>query len=988
MALYKTILLLTLLWLVCSIFEPKSNDIALGGGYIGTIIAIISLIASAATLLSLKKPKLANLDDALQTNATQGAYIPLVVGRGRVGPIFCFVEDWNGGALAAPERAQLPGSSMLGTAFGFAKGGGSGPSQPSYQEAALHIICVGPASELIAIYQNGELIWKGPINPASSPSGSTFQALNGEGYFEVHWGFPDDPVLTRLQNSPKHGLAVNYAYAFKIFWVPKNLGPTRQWPRLEYELRCPCYSQIASTPSEIPLEGDDAHPTFEEWEPRPPGYTPSNHLDTDRVVFSVNGYDSSSRTLFLQDDTITGTQASFTSLFTPGGIVKVWTWDRTVAHLGGVGSNNLSTLLPNNSEWRYFWIAASRYQNPSNPLSGTLITLGPEIGYSEIKRLDLSAAPPHAGGLNPEQGYSSPVSTENSDGINYIHLVDQLLFAKYPYGAGRNRAKFDARSIEAAAETAQAEKIRSALVIRDGEGLESVLATIMQDAGLFIPWDVQVGKYVFRLLRYEVSNSNIPPEAILKQPSMEAIQGQRPADVIAFTFKDRFRNYREAPLKVTDSGQVVESETQKARKVPIEITNDRDSVARMAPRRQQEVMANLATLTFETNHATQLATPGERFTAEETEPGIQFLITEVTRDVNSSKVVLDVVPDTYNPPTPGEGAIAPLMSYLQPPISTATPVEQLVRFKAFELPRGLSQDRVQVLFGASRSGNKTLSVLAWGSRTEDQFSVVGQGVIFAAGVLVDGLSAAGKVLHEDPVEVEVDNVADFMATPDLTLDETSWRVGSQIVVIGNEICFLRSVGSEPFSLSGLIRGRAGTLVEDHPAGTEFYIMAASAVLSVYSSLFAPGTTLYYKLQAQERAKAVDVGEVEFQSIPIVGKSYTPLAVTGLRQASLNNSYDSSGDVRLDWCYQSNEFRRTGLGTQGFGQVSGRSSPRGFFLVEVVGVDKFTTTNPYFVLDTSLRTSLGLDSMASWTVRVSHVEGSFTSTPTSITLSPA
>ena len=961
-------------------------EIVTAGGYIGTIIAIISLIASAAALLSIKKPKIANLDDALQSTATQGAFIPLVIGRGRVGPVFAFVEDWGGGALFTQQRSLLPGMSSIGTALGFAKGGGSGPSQPSYQEAALHILCVGPASELIAIYQNGELIWKGPINPQSAPSGSTFAALNGEGFFEVHWGFPDDPILTRLQNSPKHGLAVRYAFAMKIMWVPKNLGVTRQWPRLEYEVRCPCYSQIATTPSEIPLEGDDAHPTFEEWEPAPPAYVPSGRLPADRVVFEIMAFNAATRTCSLEDRVLPGTQASLTSLYPPGGIVKVWTENNSV----GLASDNMSSVLPVNQEWKYFWIISSVYV--ATGFGHTDIVLGPEVPASDIKRLNSTNPPYVPGGLVTEIGWASPVSTENSDGINYIHMVDQILFSKYPYGAGRRRTKFDPRSIEAAAEIAQKEKIRGALVVRDGEGVESVLASIMQDAGLFIPWDAQVGKYVFRLLRYEVSNSDIPPEAILKQPSMEAIQGQRPADVIAFTFKDRFRNYREAPLKVTDSGQVIEYETQKARKVPIEITCDRDSVARLAPRRQQEVMANLATLSFETNHATQLASPGERFTATATEgEGIQFLITEVERDLNSGKVVLDCVPDTYNPPTPSEGSVS-LLSYQQPPISEATPVEPLVRFLALEMPRGLSSDRVQVLFGASRSGNKTLSVLAWGSRTEDQFSVLGQGVIFAGGVLHEDLPASSPTLLTGAIEVEVDNLSDFLASSDLTLDEVSWRAGRQILVIGDEVCFLQSVGTtsdiEVFTVNGLIRGRAGTRQVTHAAGTPFFIMQAPAVVPLESSLFLPGATLYYKAQAQERAKTVDVGAVDHQSLPIVGKAFKPLPISGLRQPTMRPSYDTAADVRLDWCYHSDEFRRTGLGTQGFGQISGRSRPKGFFRVEIVGVEDFISEDPFIVFSVSARTSFGLDALPSWVVRITHVEGSFTSDPVSITLSPA
>lgn len=979
----------------------ESQEPVLAGEYIGTILYLAALIASAAVILSQKKPKIASLDDAVQSSATQGAYIPLVIGRARLGPAFCFVEDISEDASFALLAQPMFLSSMasgIGRALGFAKGGGA--SVPNnYKENALHVICVGPASELIAIYQNGEAIWRGPINPKTHPSGTLIQVGNGsEGFFEVHWGFPDDPILDRLRdNTKRHGLEVNYAFVFKIFWRYKDLGQSRNWPRLEYEVRCPCYSQITSTASEIPLEGDDKHPTFQEWIDANPttGYINFGYTADDRVTFQVFGFNAATRTVQIRDVDLSGQNPTFTDLFPPGSVIKIWSKNKDSGLYGPsvIASSPLSSVISQNDTWKYFWIQKSLYQPGLGPGGLTEVVLGPEIPASEIK--DPVATAPVMVPASPPPNWHSvvqPVSTEGSDGVNAIHIIDQILFAKHPYGAGRDRSWFDPKSIELAAETMQTEKIRAALVVRDGEGVQSVLASIMQDIGLFIPWDVQVGKYVFRLLRYEESNSDIPPEAILESPTMEAIQGQRPADVIAFTFLNRDRNYRETPVRVTDSGQVSEYETQKARKVPIEITNDPDSVNRLAPRRQQEVLANLASLKFACNHAVQLATPGERFTANATEgPGLQFLITEVQRDINSSKVEIEAVPDSYNPPEPPALAVP---SFL-PPVATPPadnnykPPVGLLDFEAFEVPRSLSNGQIQVLVAAGRKSTKTLGSIVWGSRDGLSFTVMGEGPVLAYGTLAQDIEAGGPVYDTDgSYEISAEFPSDLLGLLDLSMDEDSWRAGQQVLLIDNEIIFLKRFLSGPFRLSGLIRGRAGTVPQTHGEGTPFFVIPTALSMPIESALFAPGVTLHYKAEARERSRSSGVIDVTAKTLAIQGLAFKPPPVSGLRQASLRTDYATGSDVELTWNYFSDEFKITGLGTQPFGQISGISNPRGFFLVEIVGHTSFQVTVPSITIDVATRSSFGLDALASWQVRVTHVEGSFSSQPVSITLYPA
>ena len=966
-------------------------------------LAIASLLVSAASLLIRKKPKVANLDDALQSVATQGAFIPLVIGRQRVGPIFAWVEDATPGLAAlAPQNRNLNlggGNSMVGTQGSFGKGGGGVPQQPSYLENALHLLCVGPASSLRAIYQNGEVIWSGNIDPLSHPSGSLLPAgdSNGsEGAFEVHWGFPDDPILTDLQNSKYHGLAVRYSHVMKILWKPKNLGQSRQWPRLEYEVTCPCYSNIASTPSEIPLEGDDSKPTFGDV------FQPDTLADlyavnqgavdrTWRVEFWFAGSRSATREVILSEKDLDTAQDDLTPLFVSGGILKIRTSDRTATPIGGLTSQfgeSIAWLLPSNNEWRYFWIIRSyRTVFTDNGAIFTSVVLGPEVDSSSLRNNQTD--PPYVAGTDPSGngrrlGNVRPVSIANSDGINAVHIVDQFLFARYPYGCGKDRSQFDARSIEVSAEIAQAEKIRGTAIVSDGDGGKGVLSSICQDLGLFIVWDVQVGQFVFKMVRYEETVVDLPEGIVVEAPEMLAVQGIRPADVLAFTFKDRERNYREFPVRVDDSGQIEDTQSQRAKKIPIEVTSDRDSVTRLVPRRQQEAMANLVSMTWKTKNSTSQACPGQRFTASAIEgAGMQFLITAVKRDLNSSEVALDTVLDAYNPPFIEEPAFANRLTAT----TDRADVEQVSAFDAFEMPRVLSSERIEMLFLSSRTNSRTQSSIVWGSRDGLQFSILGNCPIVVSGVLVDALSADGPCFSPGSIEVDFLGNEDVSSLFDLSIDTDGWRAGKQIMLIGSELIFVqKGENGHPDTLTGLIRGRCSTLMTSHAAGTRFYILPASFVVTIVNTMFVAGTELHFKAQAATRNRTADLGLLEPKSVTVQGLAFRPLPVLAIRQSSLRPDYPiGAASVDLTWNYFSDEFQKTGLGTQPLGAASGQSPPRGYFLVEFGDQKIQIDTNSVSIL---LADRSVLDTLPSWDVTITHVEGSFSSDPRTLTLVPA
>lgn len=970
-----------------------------------TWIAIVSLAVSLTLALTQKKPKAAPLDDALQSTATRGAYIPLLIGRHRVGPIFAFVSD----ATSSFAFDGGPGSQP-----GFGKGAGGIPDPGSYFENALHILAVGPGARLDAIYQNGETIWKGPITPSSHPSGSEF-TIADQGTFRIYWGFKDDPVLP----SEVTDVASNFALTLKIVWLPKNLGQSRTWPRLEYEIESPCYSQIAGSSSELPIEADEALPTWESAGFDPPLDTAVGNLPEDKIQLAIHKIVSLPGGLYAVKVVTKRANSGFhpqwdraRQQFYEGSIFKLAVY--STSSLGdsvetvpyGTAVSPATAGIAAANVWKYFWVRdcyihATSILPPSlagaEYLDEIVIVLGPEITGNYVYNQDavVPSVPSIGYPANPiaTVGLVEPLDASGTDGVNPIHIVDQLLFAKRPYGAGKDRSKFDPRSIEEAAIVLQNEKIRGSIAVRDGEGIESVLSTIMQDCGFFISWDPQTGLFVFKMLRYDDPSvvTDLPKEMILKRPQMLSIRGGTAADVLAFTFRDRRRNYREEPLVIQDDGQVSLTETARAKKVPIEITTDYESAARMVPRRQQEALANQSVVTFETNHATQMAVPGNRIKASTTEGGgFLFRISSVKRDLNSPKVVLDCLIDNYDPPPTDEENFSlldePSMGGLP---RAAAAASQLAFSAALETPRMLASGALSVFFPAGRLGSRTTGAAVWGSRDGSSFSVLGTVNLAILGTLAVDLPAGSPCYDEGTYDTDPIGI-DFDAIEDLSIDEDAWRAGRQLLIVGKEVCFLRGASGD--ALDGIIRGRVGTIQEAHPAGTPFAIVLAHRAATLQSPMFVPGKTVSFKVQALEGSKTSLIDDIEPLDITIAGKVYTPFAPTAVRQASLRPDYSVSDDITIVWNWHSDRFARTGLGLQTCGAATGISPPQGHFVFRIyddsdVLVAEGILTEPLLSLDTGDRSAFGLDSMPFWTLEVQAVEGSFTSPETTAVFYP-
>lgn len=198
-------------------------------------LAISAALSAAAYFLM--RPKSAGSphgntkaeDFNLSNLSTQGAFIPRLIGRRRVGAVVA----WIGDRAVVTGNTYTPGDSKGGTR------GHSRKNFPSavtvYAERAWHLLCVGPATHLHRIWSEGRLIYDTTVNSVTTPSGSFLTTTTGE-LFAIYWGEDDQPVNTFLGDADRVGIESAWPSVCYVVWFGKQLGPTPHWPQIEYDV--------------------------------------------------------------------------------------------------------------------------------------------------------------------------------------------------------------------------------------------------------------------------------------------------------------------------------------------------------------------------------------------------------------------------------------------------------------------------------------------------------------------------------------------------------------------------------------------------------------------------------------------------------------------------------------------------------------------------------------------------------------------------------
>lgn len=865
--------------------------------FVGQTLISFALSYAAARLLRPKDKSLAR-DEKPTTTSERGTRIPLLLGRDKVGPVI----GWAGDRSIKKERLQ--GGKSL-----------EGPKQNVYYERSWHQLLVGPTHRLHRVRQHGKVIFRGPIDSVSHPSGSTL-SCGKEGSFRIFWGEPDQPIngppdfvlSDSLAAASRVSIASAWPWITYVDWISKRLGPSPTWQLLDYELEC--------RPTASPLSGSS------------PWIEPTRSLSSTQrpVVLITNGV-AGSATIVVAGDV--------TQEFYNGLLLRL---------IGNSGAPDQD-----------LYVLSSEYvQYTGEPPNLVL-----------VDQTTITLADTLLGAAN--NGSIAVYVDGQDDGPNPAHALYQLMFSAWPRGYAMSLDNFNIGTLEEVGVVMAQERLSTHVLMRDGQDFKGAIASVMQDAGIMISF--QDGEYRFRALRTEVIIPQLSEDITSGPPPERKVNhGDRPATTTSYSFKDRARGFRASTIQFNDDGVAELVRRAASRPVNIDTARDFATASRVAERRGMEDTGTPAVFQVIAARDARDVMPG-RVIQVANIPGTLRVLAR-TLDFQSSKATLDctisaqVESGSSFQTTPGGGTTGP-GSGLYP-----DPMARIVEVPAHLL---ISQTQQLIVIPRVRATVATLGADLWISGDNAAYTQVGQDLsACAGGVLLTSLSSTGPVQMEQGPTFRVVG-PDVATILDLTTATIDWKKGRLVCVIGDEICFARSVtaiGGDQYRIDGLIRARYDTPRENHPIGQSALLFEHGSLPLIEDLLLSPSVTLWAKTQPFA-SESLDLANMAAISRVLRGKGPVPMPVGGLRTRNCSSSYRTGEAIDLLWMYRSPTNPRTGAGMQGAGERCGESPPRGEFTL------RFRTTGGI------LRRTIAGIAVPQYVYQNSQLVQDFTAEPTSL-----
>jgi hypothetical protein len=557
------------------------------------ITLALTAVSLAASYYLKQNPKVARprRDTTPPTLASQGAYVPYLIGRRRVSPVFAWAGD----------RTYR-----------------SYKKQPYTTENGWHLLCVGPAKTLWAIYLNGKNILPAPIHSDQFPGGSipsgTHTNIDGIGGFDIYWGEEDPPINTDL--GTKIGVSSRWPYMCYVQWHDFNLQTGTTWPTVEYEVETGVW--------ETALNGD-------------PEFTAAG--DCDVVAESAGSLVS-----FTTDG------SSYTAIVVdPENELDLYTM-QTATNITISGSTSADGSYP-----------VTQVRDDGNQVvffvdSTATLVIG-DVGVAVI---------------------TTSRQSRYSEGWNPAHIIDQLLFSRWPHGLALEEVDWlrlfngqlsttDPEGLDGVGFLLTDECHAGHVIAEDGEEAASFLGRILQDVGVVVPYSIQLdGRVSFVPIRptcYDaLNNPQVIPTAAIQEPLPEITTNHLEvvADRMVFSFPDRSRNYRDSTVSVDEDSQASYLEVQRAQQIQLHTVTDLPLASTVAARRSQEELAQKTEIVVKLGQWVNQLVPGRTFYLEGFDVALRVTSVEwnpleasatvrALHDIYSADIDTDAyIPEGYN----------------------------------------------------------------------------------------------------------------------------------------------------------------------------------------------------------------------------------------------------------------------------------------------------------------------------------------------------
>lgn len=940
-----------------------------------TLITLAVALAAGATSYVLarraRKPhaNTALEDNSLSNVATQGAFVPLLIGKRRVGAVVGWVGDRETIHLSTTEKKNK-GLLFHAAVQHFDQTKRVPTGQVLYSEAAWHLLCVGPAIKIHRIWAGGELIfpdansgYSNPLDSTTHPSGTMIAV--GAGEFVVYWGEPDQPTNTFLSDSNRVGVLSRWPHMCYVEWTRFGLQSSPAWPQLEYEVEVQPYITAIDADDYIDkwkdagdYEGANLGMAFAQimFESYPHGINLAV-ADFDYTASAGGGgAEALSRIYTLPTTVYTNGPQNFVGnpTGTPAS-TDAGTYDLTHGPPyydgGGMedGTNWAGVYLVEGYESGYI---DRLYVYLRGPSAQQVSLYDEEVGDLYDGSSFGTYAPPSGWDFDADLGLAYvpfEVSTAVLDetGVWELYIYLEVTFDNNPNerldAAGQvtlyTQASDPTGSVYEFIELMDTEAQVGSVIARDGDEAETAIGSILQDAGAFMPFMCN-GKLGIVPLR-EVDSADVidvdqdqvlPPAA-----EIEVIHADKHVDRVMFSFSDQARNYRETVIQVDEDGQPARTGAPRGQVLGLNTVVDFDVASFVAERRSQEELGRGARFLFNLARGWHRVLPGRVISV----PDVEQVLRVVSVQLNpaSDKAEVECLVDFY-------GAEASSYTHTEYDKSGTVnlPAAANLQETYFEVPEHAGErGQVLVVPLRVRAGAQVLNQLIHLSNDGTSYDLEGAaGGAVAGGTLDDAIAASTDWVIDTGPELTLLGVDDDLLDhfSDLTTDEAAWRSGRQLALINDELFYVKkvtAVSGSTYRLDGLIRARLDTQMEAHSINDEVYLFTLYNSDTFGGPKVYPGATLYMKQQPLSIVGPLSLASVTATNKTLTGKGVRPMRPGGLRVTSPNvcvPAYSTGEAVTFRWCYRSSELAGTGAGLQAFGAATGVSAIQGEFEVEV------------------------------------------------------
>jgi hypothetical protein len=495
-------------------------------------------------------------------------------------------------------------------------------------------------------------------------------------------------------------------------------------------------------------------------------------------------------------------------------------------------------------------------------------------------------------------------------GVNPAHLILWLATAPSPWGAAMRTSDWNKPALEAFGELCEDEHLVMNFLVENGEDLSTAVSDILKDAGAVL---AEVGGQVHVTPIREVVPASAPliDDEVTSgaQPTNRIDMNPRSSTRLDFEFRGENVKLRTFDYALEDDGLAEKGfGFRKISKVELRTITNIYTAAQVADRRAMDELSQRRTFSMRMTHQGHKLIPGQAVRL-----GSIGLVRVTGRklDAVSDSVEVNFEDDHYGVPV---ATIDPEDDDGFTPVFEDEAEPDTV-FELIDAPR-LAGPGAARFFIARHRANPTIEGAAIHFSNDDvTYDQVGvDRSNLAGGALLADLERYGENVIEDGPVIDAADVqeADQTNTLDLTGDEPGQFAGKQIVLIGQEVCFCRSLeslGGGQYRLKGFIRARIGTNNLAHDAGDRVYILSPDRfTLFTYIGAM-PGTAVYVKAQPFVRNEIVDLGDLTPETQVVFGRGLRPLPIAFLNSvtngsgAQQARTYVSTQDLLLTWAYR-------------------------------------------------------------------------------------